>query len=65
MNLLKVDSNSLNISKDNLKQINRDLARTYPSVEFFKTEDAQNKMMNVLKAFSNYYTELCNKLFSF
>ena len=59
MNLLKVDSNSLNISKENLKQINRDLARTYPSVEFFKGEIAQNKMMNVLKAFSNYYTEIC------
>lgn len=62
MNLLKVDSNSLNISKENLKQINRDLARTYPSVEFFKTENAQNKMMNVLKAFSNYYTEICEDI---
>jgi hypothetical protein len=62
MNLLKVDSNSLNISKENIKQINRDLARTYPSVEFFKSENAQNKMKNVLKAFSNYYTELCKYL---
>ena len=59
MNLLKVDSNSLNISKENLKQINRDLARTYPSNEFFKSEVGQNKMLNVLKAFSNYYTEIC------
>lgn len=60
MNLLKVDSNLLNISEENSKQILKDLARTYPNVEYFKSEIGQKKMLNVLKAFSVYYKEICN-----
>ncbi len=59
MNLLKVDSNILNISEENLKQISKDLSRTYPNLKFFKNAEGQNKMMNVLKAFSVYYKEIC------
>ncbi len=59
MNLLIVDAFSLKISQENLKQIKRDITRTYPDVDFFKTEIGQNKLLNVLKAFSNYYKELC------
>lgn len=65
MNLLKVDENSLNISEENSRQINKDLARTYPNLEYFKKESGQNKMLNVLKAFSIYYREICKILFNF
>jgi len=61
MNLLKVDSNILNISEENSKQIMKDLARTYPNLNFFKNSEGQNKMLNVLKAFSNYYKEICKE----
>lgn len=59
MNLLKVDSNILNISEENSKQISKDLSRTYPNLNYFKKTEGQNKMLNVLKAFSVYYKEIC------
>jgi len=62
MNLLKVDSNILNISEENSKQIGKDLSRTYPNLNYFKNVEGQNKMLNVLKAFSVYYKEICNSL---
>jgi hypothetical protein len=60
MNLLKVDSDILNISEENSKQISKDLSRTYPNLKYFKNSEGQNKMLNVLKAFSVYYKEICN-----
>jgi hypothetical protein len=65
MNLLKVDSEILNISEENSKQILKDLSRTYPNLNFFKYDEGQKKMLNVLKAFSNYYKEICKKNFKF
>ncbi|MCQ2816680.1 MAG: TBC domain-containing protein [archaeon] len=49
----------LNISEDNLKQIIKDLNRTYPSVQMFKDEEMQRKLKNVLRAFSSYDRETC------
>jgi len=63
MNLLRVDSEILNISEENSKQILKDLSRTYPNLKYFKKEEGQIKMLNVLKAFSVYYTEICKKIF--
>jgi hypothetical protein len=44
----------LNIEEENGRQIQRDLNRTYPSCSLFRSEEGQEKMLNVLKAFSNY-----------
>jgi hypothetical protein len=53
-NLLKVHEKSLDINGDNLRQIKKDLNRTYPSTTLFKKERILNKLKNVLRAFSNY-----------
>lgn len=45
---------SLKISDDNLKQILKDLNRTYPSVQMFQNDSIKDKLKNVLRAFSNY-----------
>jgi len=37
-----------------MKQILKDLSRTYPDQKMFKNPINQNKMLNVLKAYSNY-----------
>lgn len=50
---------NLNISDDNLKQIIKDLNRTYPSVDLFHGEEIQIKLKNVLRAFSSYDRETC------
>jgi len=53
-NLLKVHEKSLDINGENLRQIKKDLNRTYPSTTIFKKERILNKLKNVLRAFSNY-----------
>ena len=53
-NLLKVHEKSLDINGDNLRQIKKDLNRTYPSTTIFKKERILNKLKNVLRAYSNY-----------
>ena len=35
-NLLKINENSLDINGENLRQIKKDLSRTYPSSTIFK-----------------------------
>ena len=53
-NLLKVHEKSLDINGDNLRQIKKDINRTYPSTTIFKKERILNKLKNVLRAYSNY-----------
>ena len=53
-NLLKIHEKSLDINGDNLRQIKKDLNRTYPSSTTFKKDRILNKLKNVLRAFSNY-----------
>jgi hypothetical protein len=53
-NLLKVHDKALDINGENLRQIKKDLNRTYPSTTLFKKERILNKLKNVLRAFSNY-----------
>ena len=53
-NLLKVHEKSLDINGENLRQIKKDLNRTYPSTTIFKKDRILNKLKNVLRAFSNY-----------
>ena len=53
-NLLKIHDKSLDINGDNLRQIKKDLNRTYPSSTTFKKDRILNKLKNVLRAFSNY-----------
>ena len=53
-NLLKIHDNALDINGENLRQIKKDLNRTYPSTTIFKKERILNKLKNVLRAFSNY-----------
>jgi hypothetical protein len=49
-----VDCGVLNIEEENGKQIQKDLARTYPHNKMFKSFNGQLRMLNVLKAYSNY-----------
>ena len=53
-NLLKINENSLDINGENLRQIKKDLSRTYPSSTIFKDDRILLKLKNVLRAFSNY-----------
>ena len=53
-NLLKIHEKSLDINGDNLRQIKKDLNRTYPSSTTFKKDRILNKLKNVLRAFPNY-----------
>lgn len=39
---------------DNMKQIDKDISRTYPTINLFKTEEGKIQLRNVLKAFSKY-----------
>jgi hypothetical protein len=52
--LLNIHEKSLDINGDNLRQIKKDINRTYPSNVKFKTERILKKLKNVLRAFSNY-----------
>jgi hypothetical protein len=56
--LLKYDSKILNIAESNNKQIIKDLNRTYPNTKIFQESTCQVKMLNVLKAYSNYDHEI-------
>ena len=53
-NLLSVHEKSLDINGENLRQIKKDLNRTYPSNSIFKDDRILQKLKNVLRAFSNY-----------
>ena len=53
-NLLKVHEKSLDINGENLRQIKKDLSRTYPANTVFKDDRILQKLKNVLRAFSNY-----------
>ena len=55
--LLSVDSSILNITEHNMKQILKDLNRTYPDNKLFNLKQ-QQKMLNVLRAYSNYDSEI-------
>ena len=52
------DSSDLNIEEENIKQIVKDLNRTYPEKRVFRMIENQQKMKDVLKAFSNYDREI-------
>ena len=53
-NLLKVNENSLDNNGENLRQIKKDISRTYSSNVSFKDDRIFLKLKNVLRAFSNY-----------
>ena len=54
-NLLKVNDQSLDITGDNLRQIQKDITRTFPSnIVFIHKDKILKKLENVLKAFSAY-----------
>ena len=54
-NLLKVNDKSLDITGDNLRQIQKDITRTFPSkIVFNHKSKILKKLENVLKAFSAY-----------
>ena len=53
-NLLKVHEKSLDFNGENLRQIKKDINRTYHSTTIFKKDRILNKLKNVLRAFSNY-----------
>ena len=52
--LLKVHEKLLDMNGDNMRQIKKDLNRTYPSSSIFKDDRIIKKLKNVLRAFSNY-----------
>ena len=55
LNLLKVNDKALDITGDNLRQIQKDITRTYPSrIIFNHKEKILQKLENVLRAFSVY-----------
>lgn len=45
-------------SHENLVQIKKDITRTFPTVKTFQKESFQQKLMNVLIAYSNYDKEI-------
>ena len=53
-NLLKINENSLDNNGENIRQIKKDLGRTFPSSTPFKDDRIFLKLKNVLRAFSNY-----------
>ena len=54
-NLLKINDQTLDITGDNLRQIQKDITRTYPSrITFNHKEKILKKLENVLRAFSAY-----------
>ena len=54
-NLLNLYDKSLDINGDNLRQIKKDITRTYASnITINQKEKLLNKLENVLRAFSNY-----------
>ena len=53
-NLLKINENSLDNNGENIRQIKKDLGRTFPSSTRFKDDRIFLKLKNVLRAFSNY-----------
>lgn len=54
-NLLKVNDGALDITGENLRQIKKDITRTYPSrITFNHKEKILKKLENVLRAFSAY-----------
>lgn len=55
----KISEKILNITEDNLKQIIKDISRTYPTYKMFKSEKTQKKLENVLRAFSKQYKHIC------
>ena len=55
LNLLKINHQALDITGDNLRQIQKDITRTYPpTIIFIHKEKILKKLENVLKAFSAY-----------
>ena len=55
LNLLKINDNSLDINGENIRQIQKDTTRTYPStITFHQKDKIVKKLENVLRAFSNY-----------
>ena len=55
INLLKFDDKSLDINGENIRQIKKDITRTYPTkITFNHKEKILTKLENVLRAFSNY-----------
>jgi hypothetical protein len=52
--LLRIHDRKLDTNGENIIQIKKDLHRTFPSSLIMKTERIQNKLKNVLRAFSNY-----------
>jgi CDGSH-type Zn-finger protein len=54
-NLLKINDKTLDITGDNLRQIQKDITRTYPPrITFNHKEKILKKLENVLRAFSAY-----------
>ena len=54
-NLLKINDGALDITGENLRQIKKDITRTYPSrITFNHKEKILKKLENVLRAFSAY-----------
>ena len=54
-----VDSEQQQKVNDTIAEINQKLHSTYPGYKFFQEEKTKEKMQNILRAFSNYYTEIC------
>ena len=52
--LLRIYDRNLDTNGENIIQIKKDLHRTFPSSLIMKSERIQNKLKNVLRAFSNY-----------
>lgn len=46
---------------ENRKQIDKDVGRTFPKYEFFKSDEGKLKLTNVLIAFSKYDKEISKR----
>ena len=52
--LLRICDRNLDANGENILQIKKDLHRTFPSSTIMKSKHIQNRLKNVLRAFSNY-----------
>ena len=52
--LLHICDRNLDANGENILQIKKDLHRTFPSSTIMKSKHIQNRLKNVLRAFSNY-----------
>lgn len=56
--VFKMDPHCLSIGEQNDKQIEKDVGRTFPNYDLYRSDEGKLKLTNVLIAFSKYDKEI-------